>query len=181
MNTILNEDRDDKKMDVTPDCSPEVLEETINFMYGKDIEDQFDDFAGLLDTAERFMMEDFKIVIGKKMVIKVKLNKDNYMEICSLANKYKVEAVADMCANYIYEATSTSVDLEALKRLPVIMASSMVLLNMKGNNKCTGAGKGHNCNCGGRCVHVCTAARCSAAQHLCNHSNNSFCTFNGSG
>ena len=70
MTTILNEDRDDKKMVVTPDCSPEVLEETINFMYGKDIKDEFDDFAGLLDTAERFMMEDFKIVIGKRMVIK---------------------------------------------------------------------------------------------------------------
>jgi hypothetical protein len=87
INTLLNEDHDDQKMDLTLDCSPEVLEETINFMYGQDIKENFNDFAGLLDAAERFMMDDFKIKIVKRMVSKIDLNKDNYMEICGLANK----------------------------------------------------------------------------------------------
>jgi hypothetical protein len=184
MNTILNEDRDNKKMDVAPDCSPEVLEETVNFMYGKDIKKSFNDFAGLLDAAERFMMEDFKSEIGNLMVIKVDLNENNYMEICSLANKYKVEAVADMCANYIhFKATSTSVDWEALKRLPVIAASSMALFktkldSMKGYNNCT---IGHNCNCAGRADHVCSAVITSVQQHVCSVHSSNHCTYRGSG
>jgi hypothetical protein len=161
INTLLNKDHDDKKMDLTLDCSPEVLEETVNFMYGRDIKEHFDDFAGILDAAERFMMDDFKIEIGKRMVIKVKLNQNNYMEICSLANKYKVEVVADFCANYIhFRAISGEVDWEALKKLPVIAVSSMVLLGTKfeGMKKGCAGRKSHTCYCSGGAVSIPAAA-----------------------
>jgi hypothetical protein len=165
-------------MDLTPDCSPEVLDEAINFMYGKDINEQFDDFAGLLDASERFMMDDFKIEIGKRMVRKVQLNKDNYMEICGLANKYKVEAVADYCADYIhFEATSAEVDWEALKKLPVIAVSSMMLLGakferMKGYSGCTNGS--HSCTCSDHAAHTCSLG----PRHHCNIYGH-YCTYTG--
>jgi hypothetical protein len=175
MNTLMNKDTDYKKIDVTRDCSPEVLVETVNFMYGLDIKEEFDDFAGLLDAAERFMMDDFKTEIGKRMVKKVKLRKDNYMKVCSLADKYRVEVVADMCADYIhYKARSGEVDWEALKKLSVITASSMLMFKtkleyMKGYSGCHSE-KDHNCTCGGRASHKCKAVSAPGVQHQCTHS-----------
>jgi hypothetical protein len=147
---------DGNKMDVTPDCSPEVLMETINFMYGKEIKEQVDNFAGLLDAAERFMMDDFKIEIGKRMVNKVKLNTCNYMETCTIADRYRLHVVASMCARYIhYEASSAAVDWEAMKSSPLITASSMMLLKTKLESM-----KGYN---------GCINGKVTANRHICNH------------
>ena len=99
------------------DCTPEVLTQAVNFIYGVEIEDDFTDHAGLLDIAVKFKMQDLKDEVG--MLIAKELDQDNYLEIGRRAEKYEADLLAEKCARFVLHKAS-DVDWDEIKRLPMV-------------------------------------------------------------
>ena len=58
-------ERKEKKMELK-DCSVEALKVAVNFMYGINIPEAFDEHGELLHLADLFMMENLKEVVVEK-------------------------------------------------------------------------------------------------------------------
>ena len=97
------------------DCSPEVLQEAVNYMYGVDIAKDFNDLIGLLEIAERFLMEDLKEETGKQMA--ETLGENNFHEFSRAADKLNLTSLIEECVKYIMFKSRT-VNWEAVMKMP---------------------------------------------------------------
>ena len=97
------------------DCSPEVLKEAVSYMYGVDIDKDFNDLIGLLEIAERFLMEDLKEETGNRMAETVGDN--NFLEFSRAADKLNLKSLIEKCVKYIM-FKSRVVNWEAVLEMP---------------------------------------------------------------
>merc|ERR1712105_47571 len=105
------------------DCLPEVLSEAVQFMYGEDITNNCTEYEGLLEIAERFLMDDFKHEASLHIARKIQLNEENYLAISQMAEKYHAKALGVKCAKFIlYNAKGINVDWEMMEKMPMVMA-----------------------------------------------------------
>ena len=97
------------------DCSPEVLNEAVNFMYGVNIAKDFNDLIGLLEIAERSLMEDLKEETGKQMA--ETLCDNNIHEFSRAAEKLNLKSLIEKCVKYIMFKSRT-LNWEAVLEMP---------------------------------------------------------------
>jgi len=81
------------------DCSLEVLNCAVNFMYGTPVPEDFADTQGLLHQADLFMMEDLKTAVGS--LIAKTLSLDTLSKIAPLAEKYGEVTLQEICGDFI--------------------------------------------------------------------------------
>merc|ERR1719370_919396 len=114
--------------------APEVLIDAVNFMYGLDLSVGLTNCAGLLDIAERFVMDDLKREASKHFAEGLKLNKDNYLELSHVADKYNAKELLEECAKYIMlEGKEDDIDWEEVSKLSNLMLESMKVTKKSGN------------------------------------------------
>ena len=92
-----------KSKEVT-EFSYEVLNTAIDFMYGIEIPsflNNRDDLESLLHLADFYMMEDLKGAAS--FLIAEGLNTENVFDLSHLAERYRAEALADRCAQFLFE------------------------------------------------------------------------------
>ena len=113
--------------------APEVLIDAVNFMYGLDLSVGLTNCAGLLDIAERFVMDDLKREASKHFAQGLKLNKDNYLELSHMADKYNAKELLEVCAKYIMlEGKEDDLDWEEVSKLSNLMLESMKIAKKGG-------------------------------------------------
>ena len=110
-------ERKEKKMEVK-DCSVEALKVTVNFMYGINIPEDFEEHGELLHLADLFMLENLKEVVVEKLA--KALSKSNYLEISQIAELYNTTSLINKCANFVFEEMSDSdeINWEDMGKLP---------------------------------------------------------------
>ena len=84
--------------------SYEVLCTAVNFMYGIEIPEEFnneDDLVNLLHMADHFLMEDLKDAAGFK--ISKSINMENVFDISKFADKFRATLLSEECANFFYD------------------------------------------------------------------------------
>jgi len=114
--------------------APEVLIDAVNFMYGLDLSVGLTNCAGLLDIAERFVMDDLKREASKHFAEGLKLNKDNYLELSHMADRYNAKELLEKCAKYIMlEGKEDDIDWEEVSKLSNLMLESMKVAKKGGN------------------------------------------------
>ena len=101
MNTDVGDNS--KTLEVT-EFSYEVLSTAVDFMYGIEIPEDFnnrDDLKSLLHLADLYLMEDLKDVAGS--LIGKDLNTENIFDTSLLADKFRAVTLADQCAMFLYD------------------------------------------------------------------------------
>jgi len=96
-------EKKEKKMEIK-DCSVEALKVVVNFMYGINIPEDFDEHGELLHLAELFMMANLKEVVVEKLA--KALSKSNYLEISQIAELYNTSSLINKCAHFVFEEMS---------------------------------------------------------------------------
>ena len=84
--------------------SHDVLSAAVDFMYGKDIPEDFNnikDLEGLLQMADQYLMKDLKDAAGSR--IGETLNKENIVETSKLAELFTATKLSERCAEFIIE------------------------------------------------------------------------------
>merc|ERR1712226_1157477 len=102
------------------DCTPEVLSEAVNFMYGEGITKNFTEYEGLLEIAERFLMDDFKLAASLHIAKEIQLNKKNYVQVSQMAEKYRAKVLGEKCADFIVNK-GIDVNLDVMESMPMVM------------------------------------------------------------
>ena len=101
MNTGVGDNS--KTMEVK-EFSYEVLSVAVDFMYGIEIPEDFDneeDLKSLVHMADLYLMEDLKDAAG--FLIGKTLNQDNIFDISKFADKFGAMLLSDQCANFFYD------------------------------------------------------------------------------
>ena len=101
MNTGVGDNS--KTMEVK-EFSYEVLSAAVDFMYGIEIPEEFDneeDLKSLVHMADLYLMEDLKDAAG--FLIGKTLNQDNVFDISKFADKFGAMLLSDQCANFFYD------------------------------------------------------------------------------
>ena len=114
-----------KTIDVK-DFSHKVLSTAVDFMYGIEIPDDFnnsDDLKSLLHMADLFLMEGLKDAAGFR--IGKDLNKENIFETIHLAEKFRATVLSEKCAEFIFENASTIEDEKLDDMKGGVMAASL--------------------------------------------------------
>ena len=106
-----------KTIDVK-EFSYEVLSKAVDFMYGIEIPEDFnnrDDLKSLLHMGDIFLMEGLKDAAG--FLIAKNLNKENVFDTSQLADKFRAVALSKRCAEFLFDNASTIEDenLEEMK------------------------------------------------------------------
>ena len=102
MNTAVG-NNNKKTLDVV-EFSYEVLSTAVDFMYGIEIPEEFnneEDFVNLLRLADQFLMEDLKDAAGFK--ISKNLNMENVFDISKFADKFRAVLLSEECARFLYD------------------------------------------------------------------------------
>ena len=115
-------EKKEKKMELK-DCSVEALNVAVNFMYGINIPEDFEEHGELLHLAELFMMANLKEVVVEKLANV--LSKLNYLEISQMAELYNTTSLINKCANFIFEEMSDGdkINWEEMGKLPKVMVA----------------------------------------------------------
>jgi len=103
----------------------ELVKQAINYMYGIDIEEGITDYWGLFDIAEFLMMEDFKKEVDWYTMFNAKIDKNNLVEMCQLAEDWQAAVLAVRCAGLI--VGTSDFPLEKVAKMPVVMAAAVRL------------------------------------------------------
>ena len=93
--------------------SHDVLSTAVDFMYGKDIPEDFNnakDLEGLLHMADQYLMKDLKDAVGFR--IGETLTKENIVETSKLAELFTAVKLSEKCAEFIIENKDAVVDEE---------------------------------------------------------------------
>ena len=100
------------------DCFPEVLNQVIDFMYGKEIpnDKNVTFLTNLLKMADRFLMEDLKNMCAS--LLENKLTNENYLEMSQIAEELNDSRFLSGCAKFIMSETTLKVDWEKVNKLP---------------------------------------------------------------
>ena len=92
-----------KKLEVV-EFSYEVLSTAVDFMYGIEIPEEFndeDDLRSLLRMADLYLMEDLKDAAGFK--ISKSINMENVFDISKFADKFRAVLLSEECAKFLYD------------------------------------------------------------------------------
>merc|ERR1719495_28488 len=103
MNTTVGNNNNKKKLEVV-EFSYEVLSTAVDFMYGIEIPEEFndeDDLVNLLHMADHYLMEDLKDATGFK--ISTNLNMENVFDISKFADKFRAVLWSEECAKFLYD------------------------------------------------------------------------------
>ena len=122
LNTAVGDNS--KTMEVK-EFSFEVLSTAVNFMYGIEIPEDFnnsDDLKSLLRMADQYLMENLKDAVG--FLIGKDLNKENIFDTSHLAEKFGAVALSKKCAEFIFD-NAGAIEDEKLADMKegVVMAS----------------------------------------------------------
>jgi len=101
------------------DCEPATLEAVVAFTYGLEVPDEFPDLQGLLELADRFLLEELKEEAARR--IAQHIDAQNYRSVCQLAELHKATALAASCAKFVLTKLEEEVDWEALQQLPLVL------------------------------------------------------------
>ena len=104
LNTDVGPPGDNSKTLEVTEFSYEVLSAAVDFMYGIEIPEDFnnrDDFKSLLLMADLYLMEDLKDLAGS--LIAKDLNTENIFDTSQLADKFRAVTLADQCAKFLYD------------------------------------------------------------------------------
>lgn len=101
------------------DCEPATLEAVVAFTYGLEVPDEFPDLQGLLELADRFLLEELKEEAVRR--IAQHIDARNYRSVCQLAELHQVKALAASCAKFVLTKLEEEVDWEALQQLPLVL------------------------------------------------------------
>jgi len=99
-----------KTIDVK-DFSHKVLSTAVDFMYGIEIPEGFnnsDDLKSLLHMADLFLMEGLKDAAGFR--IGKELNEENVFDTSQLADKFRAMTLSEQCAEFLFDNASTIED-----------------------------------------------------------------------
>jgi len=104
------------------DCEPATLATTIDFLYGVDVPEGFQDLQGLLRLADKFIMEALK----KELVRRLSrdLTEENILETSALAEAQEVEELVAACGTFL---VYMEVDAAAVERVPRVAAAALSL------------------------------------------------------
>ena len=79
-------------------------------------------------------MDDLKREASKHFAEGLKLNKDNYLELSHMADKYNAKELLEKCAKYIMlEGKEDDIDWEEVSKLLNLMLESMKVAKKGGN------------------------------------------------
>ena len=134
MNTGVGDNS--KTMEVK-EFSYEVLSAAVDFMYGIEIPEEFDneeDLKSLVHMADLYLMEDLKDAAG--FLIGKTLNQDNVFDISKFANKFGAMFLSDQCANFFYDNHTSFGDhkIAQMKDGTVMGALAMKMMKESKNN-----------------------------------------------
>ena len=82
--------------------SYDVVSKAVDFIYGIDIPEEFDDaedLESLLHVGDLYLMENLKDAVGAR--IAMDLNEDNALDYAQLAEKFKATKLSAKCAEFI--------------------------------------------------------------------------------
>ena len=102
MNTAVG--NNNKKTLEVVEFSYEVLSTAVDFMYGREIPEEFnneEDLRSLLHMADLYLMEDLKDAAGFK--ISKNLNMENVFDISKFADKFRATLLSEECAKFLYD------------------------------------------------------------------------------
>ena len=102
------------------ECTPEVLNCAINFLYGQDIPAEFNHGHCLLKTADAFLMEDLRDGVSK--FFSQRLNMNNVKDVAKSAEMYHSPRLLEECHNLVLANIGT-VGNEELKEVALAMPS----------------------------------------------------------
>ena len=83
--------------------------------------------VGLLEIAERFLMEDLKKEAGRFLA--EFLNHKNYMRICQIAEKFNSDILVEKCSEFILCEQNSNVPWEEIQKLPKLNIKIMKISN----------------------------------------------------
>lgn len=111
--------------------SYDVLCTAVNFMYGIEIPEEFnneDDLMNLLHMADHFLMEDLKDAAGFK--ISKSINMENVFDISRFADKLRATLLSEECANFFYD-NHASIEDDKIAEIKRKEGTVMAALAMK--------------------------------------------------
>ena len=91
--------------------SHDVLSTAVDFMYGKDIPEDFNnakDLEGLLHMADQYLMADLKDAVGAR--IGKALTKENILETSKMAELFTALKLSEKCADFLIEQKDAVAD-----------------------------------------------------------------------
>ena len=106
------------------ECEPATLATTIDFLYGVDVPEGFQDLQGLLRLADMFIMEALKEEVVRRLTRG--LTKENILETSALAEAHGVEELVAACATFLVHR-GVEVDAAAVERVPRVAAAALSL------------------------------------------------------
>ena len=104
LNTDVGPPGDNSKTLEVTEFSYEVLSAAVDFMYGIEIPEEFDneeDLKSLVHMADLYLMEDLKDAAG--FLIGKTLNQDNVFDISKFADKFGAMLLSDQCVNFFFD------------------------------------------------------------------------------
>jgi len=102
MNTAVG--HSDKTMEVN-EFSHKVLTVAVDFMYGKEIPEDFnleEDLMSLLQMADLYLMDDLKDAAG--FLIGKTLSLENIFDISKFADKFRATLLREQCAEFLFDS-----------------------------------------------------------------------------
>ena len=127
---------DNSKTMEVKEFSYKVLSAAVDFMYGIEIPEEFDneeDLKSLLHMADLYLMEDLKDAAG--FLIGKTLNQSNVFDLSKLADKFGAMLLSDQCVNFFYDNhTSFEDDNFAVMKDGTVMAALAMKMMKESKN-----------------------------------------------
>ena len=105
---------------VVEECTPEVLNCAINFLYGQDVPAEFNHGHCLFKLADAFLMEDLRDAVSE--FFSQRLNMDNVKEVAKSADMFHSPRLLDECHNLVL-ANIDDITYRELKEIAIAMPS----------------------------------------------------------
>ena len=124
-------DSNNKKILDVKEFSYQVLSTAVDFMYGREIPEEFnneDKLRNLLRMADLYLMEDLKDAAGFK--ISKSINMENVFDISKFADKFRATFLSEECAKFLYE-NHASIEEDEIVEIKRKEGTVMAALAMK--------------------------------------------------
>jgi len=106
------------------DCEPATLATTIDFLYGVDVPEGFQDLQGLLRLADKLIMEALKKEVVRRLARG--LTEENILETSALAEAHEVEELVAACGTFLVYM-GVEMDAADVERVPRVAAAALSL------------------------------------------------------
>ena len=145
----------ERQMDIK-ECSVEVLDMVINYMYGINIHCKEENLEELLDISERLQILDLKAEVGRFTAQTIHLG--NYKELCMRADRYNCRELAEAAIHFMV-THSIQLEWEEARQAPSMAVAYLNMLIRQNMEKEKERAR-------------CIKAGCEyTAQYCCNHYN----------